>query len=174
MALHSTTTMADFTLPSVRQRMVQLHPPLSSDSKLPDLPERSPEVILEDDEQMKRLIRSTNNGTSSGPSGWGGNLLSSLVESDICRAGIVALLKDIINGNIPDEARQYLVASRLVGLNKPGGDVRPIAIGELFYRHHRSQGCCVCSDYGAHSPPVWCGSTQRCRAYHALHATLAL
>ena len=59
-------------------------------------------------------------------------MLSSLVESDICRGGIIALLKDIINGNLPEPARQYLLASRLVGLNKPDGGVRPIAIGELF------------------------------------------
>ena len=61
-------------------------------------------------------------------------MLSSLSESAICRGGIIALLKDIINGNLPEPARQYLLASRLVGLNKPDGGVRPIAIGELFYR----------------------------------------
>ena len=46
------------------------------------------------------------------------NMLSSLAESSICRGGIIALLKDITNGNIPDEARQYLLASRLVGLSQ--------------------------------------------------------
>ena len=72
------------------------------------------QIILEDDDEMMRIIRSSDNGSASGPSGWGGNMLSSLAESSICRGGIIALLKDITNGNIPDEARQYLLASRLV------------------------------------------------------------
>ena len=74
---------------------------------------------------MQRLIRSSNNGAAPGPSGWCGNLLSSLAESTLCRGGIIALLSDIINGNIPDEARRLLLASRLVGLSKPDSGVRP-------------------------------------------------
>ena len=45
---------------------------------------------------MKRIIRSSDNGSAAGASGWGGGLLAALVESDICRLGIVALLKDIV------------------------------------------------------------------------------
>lgn len=61
-------------------------------------------------------------------------MLSSLAQSDLCRAGIIALLKDIINGQLPERARQLLLSSRLVALSKPGGSYRPIAVGELFYR----------------------------------------
>ena len=132
--LHSTSTMADLTQLSVREAMQRLHPPLPAGSVLPVLPADAHQIILEDDDEMMRIIRSSDNGSASGPSGWGGNMLSSLAESSICRGGIIALLKDITNGNIPDEARQYLLASRLVGLNKPDAGVRPIAVGELFYR----------------------------------------
>ena len=90
-------------------------------------------MILEDDDILRRIVLRSNNGASSGPSGWGGNMLSSLSESSICRAGICALLKDIINGSLPEEARQYLLASRLV-IDKPTGGIHPIAVGELFYR----------------------------------------
>ena len=61
-------------------------------------------------------------------------MLSSLAESDLCRMGIIALLKDILNGQLPERARQLLLASRLVALMKPDGKYRPIAVGELFYR----------------------------------------
>ena len=44
------------------------------------------------------------NGSASGPSGWGGNMLSSFAHSDLCRAGVNALLNDIMNGNLPDAA----------------------------------------------------------------------
>jgi hypothetical protein len=41
----------------------------------------------------------------------------------------------LINGELPDDARQLLLTSRLVALNKPNSDgYRPIAVGELFYR----------------------------------------
>ena len=94
----------------------------------------APQQILEDDEVMVSLLRKSDNGSASGPSGWGGNMLSSLAQSDLCRMGIVALLKDIMNGNLPERARQLLLASRLVALMKPDGKYRPIAVGELFYR----------------------------------------
>jgi hypothetical protein len=132
--LHSTTTMADLTDPQHYNTITKLHPSLPSSSIIPSLPSNARQVILEDDEVMKRLIRSSNNGACSGPSGWGGNLLSSLVESPICRSGVIALLKDIINGTMSEEARQYLCASRLFGLAKPDNGIRPIAAGEIFYR----------------------------------------
>jgi hypothetical protein len=132
--LHSTATMTDLTDPANRAQMAQLHPPLPPSSILPGLPHNSREVIIEDCEVVRSIIRSSNNGSASGPSGWGGNMLSTLAESPICMAGIITLLKDIINGNIPAASRPYLLACRLVGLNKNGGGVRPIAIGEVFYR----------------------------------------
>jgi len=132
--LHSTATMTDLTDPANRAQMAELHPPLPPSSILPGLPHNSREVIIEDCEVVRSIIRSSNNGSASGPSGWGGNMLSTLAESPICMAGIIALLKDIINGNIPAESRPYLLACRLVGLNKNGGGIRPIAIGEVFYR----------------------------------------
>ena len=62
-------------------------------------------------------------------------MLSILVQSDICRTGLIALFKDIVNGGLPDDARQLLLASRLVALAKPNSDgYRPIAVGEMFYR----------------------------------------
>ena len=132
--LHSVTNLADLRRPEHQQTMRDLHPPLPQGSVLPGLPHSAPEMILEDDAVMHALLRRSNNGSASGPSGWGGNMLSMLVESDVCRAGIITLLKDIINGNLPDTARQLLLASRAIGLGKPDNGIRPIAIGELFYR----------------------------------------
>lgn len=61
-------------------------------------------------------------------------MLTSLLENDICRAGITALLQDILNGELPESARQLLLASRMIASVKPNKGLRPIAIGELFYR----------------------------------------
>jgi hypothetical protein len=132
--LHNITAMADLTDPLVREKLVRLHPPLPDGAVIPTRPVDSPPILLEDDEHMRRLIRDSNNGAAGGPSGWAGNMLSSLVESALCRAGIIALLSDILNGRLPEQARQYLLSSRMVGLTKPDDGVRPIAIGEMFYR----------------------------------------
>ena len=132
--LHSTATMADLRSEQVRQAVELLHPALPATSVIPPLPADAPQQILEDDEEMVTLLRRSDNGSASGPSGWGGNMLSSLAQSDLCRAGIIALLKDIINGNLPDRARELLLASRLVALTKAVGKYRPIAVGELFPR----------------------------------------
>ena len=133
--LHSTTTMADLSLPEMQSAVEALHPPLPESSVIPSLPAGSPLIILEDDDVIRVLLRQSNNGSASGPSGWCGNMLSTLAESDLCRAGIIALLKDIVNGQLPAPSQQLLLLSRLVALDKPnGGGLRPIAMGELFYR----------------------------------------
>ena len=132
--LHSTTTMTDLRTPEAQHEMLPLHPPLPATSILPPLPADAPHIILQDDAAFHRLLRQTDNGSAAGPSGWAGNMMSTLVTSELCRLGILALLKDILNGNIPDDARELLLASRLVALDKPNGGSRPIAVGELFYR----------------------------------------
>jgi hypothetical protein len=132
--LHSVDAMADLRLSEVQATVSALRPMLPLTSTIPALPSDSPQQILEDDTAMESLLRKSDNGSASGPSGWGGNLLSSLAQSDLCRMGIIALLKDILNGNLPERARQWLLASRLVILLKPDGKYRPIAVGELFYR----------------------------------------
>ena len=135
-ALNSTTTMADCTDPAVQDMLRALHPPLSSTAQLPSMPSDTEPIQLEDDSTLRRILRGSNNGAAGGPSGWAGNMLSVLVDSVPCRIGLIRLLQDVINGNIPNTVRPHLLACRLVAINKPGikAGVRPIAMGELFYR----------------------------------------
>ena len=132
--LHSTTQMTDLRTEEAQRDMVRLHPQLPAGTVLPPLPDRTPLAVLEDDEDLRKLLNQTDNGTAAGPSGWGGNMLALLARSSVCRLGVTALLRDIINGALDDDARQLLLASRLVALTKPGGGHRPIAVGEMFYR----------------------------------------
>ena len=132
--LHSATQMTDLRTEDAQSDMVRLHPQLPPGTVLPPLPENAPPTVLEDDEDMRKLLGRTDNGTAAGPSGWGGNMLALLARSSVCRLGVTALLRDIINGALDDDARQLLLASRLVALTKPGGGHRPIAVGEMFYR----------------------------------------
>ena len=132
--LHSTARVVDLRSDAAQQEMLRVHPLPPADSTIPTMPTSALPIVLEDDEHLRRLIRRADNGTAAGPSGWTGNMLSSLAQSDICRLGILALLRDVINGELPEEARDMLLASRLVALSKPTGGCRPIAVGEQLYR----------------------------------------
>ena len=133
--LHSTTHMADLRTAAAQEAMLRLHPRQPPDAALPALPQAAPPSVIEDDAGIRRLLSQSDNGTAAGPSGWGGNMLAALARSDVCRLGVIALLRDVVNGELPDDARQLLLASRLVALAKPNSDgYRPIAVGELFYR----------------------------------------
>jgi hypothetical protein len=58
------------------------------------------------------------------------------VDDPVAYRGLLRLLADIVNGNVNDEARQLLLAARLIPLSKredPNG-VRPIAVGEVLVR----------------------------------------
>ena len=62
-----------------------------------------------------------------------GNMVSCLLRDPTCVLGLTCLIKDIVNGNFDDEGRNYILASKLIGIIKPEGGIRPIAIGELFF-----------------------------------------
>ena len=79
-------------------------------------------------------ITALDNGSSPGPSGWGTNMLSVLADDPECVESMRVLIERILNDQLPDTLRQLLTASTLIALTKPKGGVRPIAMGELFYR----------------------------------------
>jgi hypothetical protein len=56
-------------------------------------------------------MRKVANGSAPGPSGWTGELIKALVGDADCLAGLVALVEDIINGDLDDSARKYLLSS---------------------------------------------------------------
>jgi hypothetical protein len=57
-----------------------------------------------------------------------------LLDNPACYAAILALLTDIINGDIDPTAAPLLLSSRLIPATKPNGGIRPIAVGEVFMR----------------------------------------
>jgi len=80
------------------------------------------------------VARKLKNGSSGGPSGWTGELVFALLDDPDCVQGLGALIGDMLNGHLPDQARAYLTCSVLIPVSKPGGGIRPIAVSEVFYR----------------------------------------
>ena len=128
--------MADLTQLSVREAMQRLHPPLPAGSVLPVLPADAHQIILEDDDEMMRIILQA--ATTAPPvarrAGGGKHALQSgrVVHMSWWYHRFTTRISQM--ATFLTRARQYLLASRLVGLNKPDAGVRPIAVGELFYR----------------------------------------
>jgi len=84
---------------------------------------------------MVRLIKGKMaNGAAPGPSGWTGELLEALTDDPDWVRCVCILIEDIINGNLRSDARSYLVASTLHPIPKSEGGIRPIAVGEVWYK----------------------------------------
>jgi hypothetical protein len=61
-------------------------------------------------------------------------MLIPLLHDDDCMLGISTLLVDISNGVFTGPLKERLRARTLIPLDKPNGGVRPIGMGEVFYR----------------------------------------
>jgi hypothetical protein len=122
--------------PNAIETLRSLHPPGPSQSELPRLPDDSPYIALEPDESLRKQIKNLANGSAPGPSGWTGSMLTVVAKDTTCLQGIAALCTDMISGRFDQRSREYLVSSILLGIPKPANPnaVRPLAIGELFYR----------------------------------------
>lgn len=102
---------------------------------LPSCPEEAPILMRIDRDVLKNIVtRELANGSAPGRSGWTGDLLKALVDDEQCLDGMVALTMSIANGKVRGKAKAALLCSVLVGLGKPGGGIRPIAMGEAFYK----------------------------------------
>jgi hypothetical protein len=88
-------------------------------------------VVQED--QVIAAIKSTSYDTAGGPSGWSTTLLKTASRNEHFVRFLTKLTNMIANGTAP--GRRYLLASFLIPLRAAGSaKIRPIAIGEHFYR----------------------------------------
>lgn len=91
-------------------------------------------IHMTKDDLLKLLATACRKHSSGGPSGWTYHLIRAACREDAARNAILALINLILAGAIPEGARKLLLASRLVPFRKPNNGVRPIAVGEAFYR----------------------------------------
>ena len=85
------------------------------------------------DDQVIAAIKSTSYDTAGGPSGWSTTLLKTASRNEHFVRFLTKLTNMIANGTAPGQ--RYLLASFMVPLQSAGSaKIRPIAIGEHFYR----------------------------------------
>jgi hypothetical protein len=81
------------------------------------------------------VVVSLPKGSAAGPSGWTFELITAAINgrpTGPVAALLVEMAQQAVAGTLC--CRNLLTASRLIGLLKPDGGVRPIAIGEALYR----------------------------------------
>ena len=129
----NSTPLIDTTDPHKLLMLKSLHP--QCDLSLPLVPADPPLTMVTADEHLAQAIKRMSNGSAPGSSGWTVEMLVTLTKDQDCLNGLALLLQDIINGNLPDSIKPFLLQSTLIGLDKSNGiSIRPIAIGEIFYR----------------------------------------
>ena len=114
------------------QQLRDLHPPATG--PVPPLPPTVPLVEVDLDILITLINSKLQNGSAPGPSGWTGEMLAALIGDQECAQALRILVQDIFNGELDDNARSYLVASRLIPADKSDGGIRPIAVNEVFYK----------------------------------------
>jgi hypothetical protein len=135
-ALKQSLSVAPAHKEATYNQLLRLHP--QSIQELPLLPDNASDHLLgkHDMDVFIRHIHKIDNGSTPGPSQWSGHMLRVLTADPTCMESLMDLMNDIINGKIPAAARSFLMSSRLIAIYKDAEQesVRPIAIGEIFYR----------------------------------------
>lgn len=127
------------TTAEVVEQFQKLHPRAKSDVSSVCLPPLTSSITInlkdaQEEKQFRKLIQRMADGASPGLSGWTGDMLKEIYPNPTCREGLALLLTDICNGALPDAAKEYLLPSHLVPVLKPNKSIRPISMGEIFYR----------------------------------------
>jgi hypothetical protein len=112
-----------------------LHPPKSA--ALPALPSSTPAPIaaIDPDALLRHIRREASKAAAPGTSGWTAEHVLAMWGDERAQRGVCRLVTDILNGNLTDQELLLVNAARLHAIPKSGGKgVRPIAVGEIFYR----------------------------------------
>ena len=131
-ALEVTAFAAD-TVETV-QKLRDLHP---VGDPLPEWVEHfSAEAVFELEEgALRRALKTAGSKSAGGRSGWVyEHLRDGFLRSEAAFGLLYTLCQRIARGDTPALAARALAASRLLAFAKPGGGVRPIAIGEVLAR----------------------------------------
>ncbi|CAI5987433.1 unnamed protein product [Closterium sp. NIES-64] len=96
-----------------------------------DAPQRPPLTT----DVLARAIHTAARASAAGPSGWvTEHLRDTFLTEPSCLPHLLEVFNQWVAGQVPERARPWLAASNLVGLSKPNGGVRPVAIGEVLPR----------------------------------------
>ena len=106
------------------------------------------------DRALERL--KSKRGAAGGPTEWRyEHILAATQTSEAARVAALGFVNLILSGELPRHSS--LLDSSLIGLQKPDGGVRPIAVGEVWYRLAGLCALTACSDAGKALAPLQLG-----------------
>lgn len=124
--------LANSRLPEVRARLQAQHPAAAPPAALA-LEGEALQLTLEQLRAVLEFVAKHHRGSAAGPSGWTYEMICTACQSsDAATRATLALVNLILSGELPRET--FLLDGNLIGLEKPDGGVRPIAISEAWYR----------------------------------------
>ena len=88
---------------------------------------------LVDPETLKSLVEKMANGAAAGPDGWTEDLLAPLLADSAVLHFVTAVTQSLVDGVAP-ASRKRITKSRLVGIPKPDGGIRPLAVGTIWLK----------------------------------------
>jgi hypothetical protein len=84
-------------------------------------------------EILSKVLTSLPHGSAAGPSGWAyEHIKAATSSSEDARAAVLRFVQTADRGDLPHLPR--LLDARLLPFAKPSGGIRPIAVGEVWYR----------------------------------------
>jgi hypothetical protein len=100
------------------------HPPVP-------ISEVPPAAVTE--HNLAKVLKSLPHGSTAGPSGWTYEYVKAATStSDDTRAAVLRLMQAVVHGDLPH--LPCPLDARLLPLEKPSSGIRPIAVGEVWYR----------------------------------------
>ena len=120
---------------SLRSKHPQAHPARPNLQSLGPAPSHAVPDISQ--EQVVTAARSFRTGSAPGPTGLRADHIRQALNSahgDEVAAHMTEFVRFLAAGNAPLEVAPHLAGATLHALPKPGGDLRPIAVGEVWRR----------------------------------------
>ena len=91
-----------------------------------------PSLAAPSNDDILRTLNSMDPDSAPGVSGWTARMLKIVIESPSVLEFVTTLVAGMNAGTAP--GRDMLTTCKLTPLEKPGGGIRPIAVGEILYR----------------------------------------
>jgi hypothetical protein len=161
-------------------------PPHTHSTPFPPLPHSTPPTTNALDlKQVLTAAKKLNRGSAPGPSGWTVAHTLFILNNKSLGPLFLSFITYIINGSVSGTARTRLLASRLIPIPKdpfahgicPTKDmIRPVAVGEVFYRLAAQCALCKCGPLSTLFPEIQRGLHKDSveRVVHSINAHLDL
>ena len=115
----------------ILKKLRDLHP--NSESSIQQ-PADAPLIAFISTQELRTGGRRLAKGAAPGPSGTTDCIVRLLLDDEICCSALCHMIADLINGLLSTEVMSRLKRARLIAIEKIGGGIRPVAVGELFLK----------------------------------------